>query len=230
MNKLDRTWKNCLRMWKWISETRKPGMNVCDLKDQWLKENHFTRKIEWECFFCEWAITHGQDCADMYQGCPHCPGTMVSSRFKCSVKAYRFDRNPKAFYRKLVELDKKRKGTNPMTEHSKAPEILTDKQLYDLRDDIGAGLVMIVDKKHYYQLSNAHDALVAACENAVKQMQDKPVQAQGEWEQGLMCGLEDMSLDDRYMACRYGYDKALDKVQEWIIEEIEAALDLAKGE
>ena len=77
---------------------------------------------------------------------------------------------------------------------------------------------------------NAHDALIAACENAIKQMQDKPVQAQGEWEQGLMCGLEDMSIDDRHMACRHGYDKALDKVQEWIIDEIEAALDLAKGE
>lgn len=66
--------------------------------------------------------------------------------------------------------------------------------------------------------------LLASCKNAVKQMQDKPVQAQGEWEQGLMCGLEDMDLTDRYVVCRHGYDKALDKVQEWIIDEIEAAI------
>ncbi len=31
-------------------------------------------------------------------------------------------------------------------------KILTDKQLHDLRGDIKAGRVMIVDKAHYYQL------------------------------------------------------------------------------
>ncbi len=44
--------------------------------------------------------------------------------------------------------------------------ILTDKQLYGLRDDIEAGIVMIVDKDHYYQLeARAKAALPKAQEN-----------------------------------------------------------------
>ena len=52
----------------------------------------------------------------------------------------------------------------------------------------------------------------------------EPVQGAGQWETGLFCGLEDRNITDRYDACRYGYDKALDKVQEWIIDEIEDSL------
>ena len=76
---------------------------------------------------------------------------------------------------------------------------------------------------------NAFEDLLEACENAVKQMGDDPVQAGGEWEQGLFCGLEDMDITDRYAACRHGYDKALEKVQEWIIDEIEAAIEKAEN-
>ncbi len=75
---------------------------------------------------------------------------------------------------------------------------------------------------------NSRKDLLAACKNAVKQMQDEPVQGQGEWDRGLFCGLEDRDITDRYDACRHGYDKALDKVQEWIIDEIEAAIEKAR--
>lgn len=63
-----------------------------------------------------------------------------------------------------------------------------------------------------------------ACKNAVQRMDDSPVQACGEWQTGLFCGLEDRNITDRYDACMYGYEKALERVQEWIIDEIEAAI------
>ncbi len=78
------------------------------------------------------------------------------------------------------------------------------------------------------QACNSYEDLLAECKNAVKQMEDEPVQAGGEWEQGLFCGLEDMGITDRYAACRHGYDKALERVQEWIIDEIESAIEKAK--
>ena len=71
--------------------------------------------------------------------------------------------------------------------------------------------------------------LLAACHNAVNRMDDSPVQACGEWQTGLFCGLEDRNITDRYDACMYGYDKALERVQEWIIDEIEAAIEKAEA-
>lgn len=108
MTKLDRTWKNCLRMWKWISENWRPGNDIIDMKQDWLEKHRFTKPLEWDCFFCQWAVSHGQAFADMYQVCPHCPGRMVDSLFKCSHRSYRFDRNPKKFYAKLLSLNEKR--------------------------------------------------------------------------------------------------------------------------
>ena len=97
--------------------------------------------------------------------------------------------------------------------------------------DIEEGISMIVRKDHYYQLEaqakNQPD-LLEACNNAVQRMEDSPVQACGEWQTGLFCGLEDRNITDRYDACMHGYEKALERVQEWIIDEIEAAINKAK--
>ena len=109
--------------------------------------------------------------------------------------------------------------------------ILNDKELFKLRDDILAGTVVIVTKDHFNQLelvAVSRSELLKACENAVKQMQDDPVQGVGEWQQGLFCGLEDREINDRYEACQYGYNKALDKVQERIIDELATAIAKAK--
>lgn len=63
-----------------------------------------------------------------------------------------------------------------------------------------------------------------ALEQAIKTMESEPVQGVGEWETGMFCGLEDMDITDRYQAFRSGYDKALDKVQEWIIDGLNQTL------
>ncbi len=128
-----------------------------------------------------------------------------------------------------------------MTEHTELPELavgymnqgLGHGHYAVLRKESGKlfAHVPFGDKNLALQVvlaCNSYEDLLAACKNAVKQMEDEPVQAGGEWEQGLFCGLEDMGITDRYAACRHGYDKALEKVQEWIIDELEAAIEKAE--
>ncbi len=76
------------------------------------------------------------------------------------------------------------------------------------------------------------DDLLEALKKALKNMDGDAVQCNGEWQSGLFCGLEDMDITDRYDACMHGYNKALDKVQEWVLcgfeEAIEEAIEKAE--
>ncbi len=106
MTKLDRTWKNCLRMWKWIARKYNDTVPVWDLKAEWLKKNRFTKDILCNCFFCQYAGT-----SPWGPNCKKCPGKLVNNRFSCEAyDSYHWRYKPKAFYRKLVELDKKRRS------------------------------------------------------------------------------------------------------------------------
>ncbi len=114
MTNLDRCWKNCLRMWKWISENLPKGFSTLTwgekkaiidaLKAQWLKENRFTKGIDRDCFFCDYANNR--------DGCTEsCPGRLIRTGFHCNppsgLRSYAGD--PKGFYRGLLALDKERK-------------------------------------------------------------------------------------------------------------------------
>ena len=113
MKVLDRSWKNCLRMWKWISENLPVGFLkfsmpekedvIKFLKEQWLRENKFTNYIINACFFCEYDRYHQNDCCT-------CPARLVDSGFHCddNKQSYRF--NPIKFYIRLLELYIKREG------------------------------------------------------------------------------------------------------------------------
>lgn len=115
MTKLNRCWKNCLRMWKWISENLSDGFTglswdekkvvVNGLKAQWLQEHRFTREIDRDCFFCNYANTK-RGCYDF------CPGRLVDKQFHCNPPSGKdsYAGNPKGFYRRLLELDAKRTG------------------------------------------------------------------------------------------------------------------------
>ncbi len=117
MTKLDRTWKNCLRMWKWISENlperfderfdNKKSAVVELLKSQWLRQNGFTKHLEEDCFFCEYDMRNGDVDAD---ACDNCPMKIINRQSGCCAKKYHYRKQPKAFYEKLLELDAKRKG------------------------------------------------------------------------------------------------------------------------
>ncbi len=56
---------------------------------------------------------------------------------------------------------------------------------------------------------------------AIEKIDEPAVQANGEWQTGMFCGLEDRNITDRYDACMYGYEQAIGKVQEWVIGYLE---------
>jgi len=105
---LNQTWRKCLKMWKWIVEHLDEDKSVCDLKTDYLLLK--TRESPTnDCYFCEWL---GQNVyGDVDEPCASfCPGVLVNSRFNCCAKTYHYEYKPRAFYRKLLELDKKRKA------------------------------------------------------------------------------------------------------------------------
>ena len=71
--------------------------------------------------------------------------------------------------------------------------------------------------------------LLEACKGAIEAFEAEAVQGEGDWEIGMFCGLEDQGITDRYMACHYGYDCALERVQEWMYGFLEAAIEKAEG-
>lgn len=114
MTVLDRCWKNCKRMWLWISTNlpkRFDSMNsyqkqkvVCDLKTVWLKKNGFTRPLDHDCFFCEYDAQHNDTAGRV---CAYCPARLADSTFFCADGPYAYDKHPVEFYQKIVALDKK---------------------------------------------------------------------------------------------------------------------------
>ncbi len=113
MKELDRSWKNCLRMWKWISENLPDWFSessndikdfVIDaLKQNWLKKNKFTKKVAQDCFFCAYDVKHGNECES-------CPAGLVKRGFHCTDLNYHFTYNPVEFYNEIVRLNSKRRS------------------------------------------------------------------------------------------------------------------------
>jgi ribosomal protein L37E len=80
----------------------------------------------------------------------------------------------------------------------------------------------------YEELKQQRDDLLEACKEALESMENPAVLCQGEWQQGLFCGLEDQVITDRYEACMFGYERALEKVREWVLFSFEEVI--AKAE
>lgn len=100
---LNETWKNCMSMWRWISENWKPGMSVSIMKHQWLSKHGYTSDggLDQNCFFCEYDVQLEHDCEN-------CPGTLVDDEFYCGTLEYCFRDKPHKFYLKLRRLNYKR--------------------------------------------------------------------------------------------------------------------------
>ena len=113
MKVLDRSWINCLRMWKWITENLPEGFSassertkefvIGSLKRQWLRENKFTKPLSDACFFCEYDKKHGDECG-------HCPAGLVKRGFRCTNCSHHFAHNPVAFYHLITKLDSRRRS------------------------------------------------------------------------------------------------------------------------
>ena len=99
---LNKTWTECLRMWKWIAKEKKAGnlSRVVILKSKWLNEHGYNAdEIQDTCFFCDYV--RRKTCCD-------CPGKKVNPGFDCEDENCEYDSEPIAFYNKLVALNKKR--------------------------------------------------------------------------------------------------------------------------
>jgi hypothetical protein len=98
-------------MWKWVSENRWRYDSVTAAKARWLEINGYggnESELRLDCFFCQYFQDHRHMKLVENSNCPHCPAAMVDAGFDCLHYEYGFDTNPKAFYAKLVELNKKR--------------------------------------------------------------------------------------------------------------------------
>lgn len=103
---LNQIWKNCLRMWKWIDKVWAPGMDVVSMKEEWLREHMPDVWLMSNCFFCEYNEDHQKR-----MGCGACPGKLVSKSFHCyDHPTYHHEKYPKKFYKKLLQLDAKRRA------------------------------------------------------------------------------------------------------------------------
>lgn len=87
---LDETWEKCLRMWKWIDERWDGLKNVDSLKAQY----NGVHDLSINCHFCMYTF-----------GCAGCAGRLVDPGFSCYNKEYCYDKKPKEFYQKLLELN-----------------------------------------------------------------------------------------------------------------------------
>lgn len=68
------------------------------------------------------------------------------------------------------------------------------------------------------------DGLRAALER-IKNCEDSPdIDATGEWQFGLHCGVEDRGCTDRYEAADYGHARGVERALEWAVNEATEAL------
>ena len=96
---LDETWKQCLKMWRWIVRQlrERPYANIGSLKREWLDSHGFGDvALDSDCFFCEWADGD----------CGKCPGVKVRKDFECMDTDYDFANEPAAFLREITRLNK----------------------------------------------------------------------------------------------------------------------------
>jgi len=81
------------------------------------------------------------------------------------------------------------------------------------------------------QLKTQRDDLLAAC----KKIQDGPdhncaeIHLTDNYQQGLFCGLEDRDIVNRYDACMYGFEKAVERVTEWAKGMVDEAIAKTEG-
>jgi hypothetical protein len=110
---LEKTWIECLKMWKWIVEQIKkdPNIGVITLKSEWLVKNKY-KGLEGNCFFCDYDQSTIDSNGGIYniKICKYCPGRLVNRKFNCEYTSYDWYDKPIAFYKKLLELNRIRKS------------------------------------------------------------------------------------------------------------------------
>jgi hypothetical protein len=94
-------------MWKWIVRWQKRlsvTPSVSELKVMWMEANGYKEdEILNDCFFCEYSNNQKGN------NCTTCPGSLVSENFTCETNCVDWSIHPEKFYKKLLELNRKRK-------------------------------------------------------------------------------------------------------------------------
>lgn len=104
---LDRAWKLCLEQWKWIIGELDKGSNIDELKDEWLQRRSYKYRPACGCFFCQY--DYQEEGYSLF--CDSCPGRLANNKLRkswCEARGSNWYCNPRAFYRKIVALNKKR--------------------------------------------------------------------------------------------------------------------------
>lgn len=111
---LDKAWRRCLPMWRWMVERYKSGAtkSILDLKQQWF-DTHEPDAMATLCYFCEYA---GQNQFPRKIVCKCCPGALVDRTFTCYNSDYHYIHKPVKFLAKLeslnrIRLTKRKKGS-----------------------------------------------------------------------------------------------------------------------
>ena len=109
MTELDKCWKNCMSMWRWIvGEWKKGRRGVPNLKSEWLRRKKHGYVYN-DCFFCEYGRSNMKENPNEFLGaCINCPGVLADSKFECNHGAYNYSRDPVKFYNRLRSLNRKR--------------------------------------------------------------------------------------------------------------------------
>lgn len=105
---LNEAWDRCLAMWKWIAK-QDDVSDVDRLKRQWLRtqqKKYRVYELSAACFFCEYAVQNREGPDDNI--CLLCPGVLIDEEFWCVRSKYSCEYEPRAFYKKLVELNNER--------------------------------------------------------------------------------------------------------------------------
>lgn len=99
ISELNKAWKDCLAMWKWIAEVYDGSKSVTNLKSIYAQKHHVPT-----CSFCRYAPLHSGPAT-----CYTCPGVLVDPDFNCHRDAYNYYHKPREFYRKILSMNRKRK-------------------------------------------------------------------------------------------------------------------------
>lgn len=107
---LDRCWKLCKQMWKYVAYERELGssLDVDTLKRIWLRKHGFrSGQVAGSCFFCEYSnqISKEFDLGRRKE-CAVCPGALINPAFDCTNDKYDYRSKPQEFYKEILRLDK----------------------------------------------------------------------------------------------------------------------------
>ncbi len=107
---LDKTWKECIRMWGWIAKcVHQPYNNVNTLKTKWLKANGYNwDEVKNTCFFCHHTINPVHALFLQYSDCDKCPGRKMEKGWACTERDNHYRNHPIRFYNDLCRLYKLR--------------------------------------------------------------------------------------------------------------------------